>query len=107
MQAASARTRRGHYLPRLSRMVPPSFSPLRADFAIRLLCLTGEDPSGKAFELPALLLFALPSELTFQKLLELPLFAERSHQLTVLDANRPEPIVFMLPETTYSAPCLS
>ena len=58
----------------------PSFSPNWTDFA-KLLCLPREEPNATPLLLLALLLLLPPFVLTFQKLLLLPVFGERSHQL--------------------------
>lgn len=58
-----------------------SFSPLKSDFAMRLLCLLREEPHDTPFELLALLLFALPLLFTLQKFVEDDAKGERSHQL--------------------------
>ena len=79
MQEASARTRRDKYLP-FGRSRSPSLH-LKSDFTVWLLCLFREEPNATPFELLALLLLPLPFVLTFQKLLELAVFGERSHQL--------------------------
>jgi len=55
-------------------------------------CLVLKHPKGDSpLVLDALLLFALPSELTLQKLFELPELGERSHQLvadrSIIDHN--------------------
>ena len=64
-----------------------SFSPLKSDFAFRLLCLLREEPNATPLALLALLLLLLPLLLTLQKLDEDEANGERSHQLTAAALN--------------------
>ena len=71
MQAASARTRRGTYLPFIGRSRPPSLY-LGSDFACATLSAMEEpkcreEPKATPFAFVALLLFALPLLFTLQK----------------------------------------
>ena len=84
MQAASARTCQGIYLPR-GRSCPPSLrlgliSPC-GYFVSQGGAEPGEEPNATPFALLALLLFALPLEFTLQKFVEDDANGDRSHQL--------------------------
>lgn len=77
MQAASAQSHHCMYLP--FRKVIHSFSryPVFTSYSVSYT----RNPKHTPLVLLALLLLALPSLLTLQKLVELPLLGERSHQL--------------------------
>ena len=84
MQAASARSHQGMYLP---ASAGGSCTPSLHSVGFRpygLLCLQKEEPGATPPELFALFQSTAPLELTFTKLLLLPEYGERSHHQEAL-----------------------
>ena len=87
MQAASARSYRGIYLP-----IKEGYTLLLSvcsDFTYEVTLSHREEPNATPFELLALLLFQSPELLTLWKLLELLAFGERSHHQFIDHQKRP------------------